>query len=146
MNRQVIVDTGPIVALLNGRDRHHAWAVRQFADIEPPLLTCEPVISEACFLLDQTKEGSAAVFEMLLRQAMAIRFRLDEHLREVHSLRTKYVDVPMSVADASLVRMAERFERSSVLTLDSDFVRYRKHVRHVIPLILPVDVRTRPKR
>ena len=141
MKQQVIVDTGPIVALLDRRDRHHAWAVGQFADVEPPLLTCEAVVSEACFLLDQTRAGSSAVFEMLVRQAMAIRFRLDEQLKEVHALRVKYADVPMSVADASLVRMAEQLSRSSVLTLDADFRVYRKHGRHVIPLILPGKAR-----
>lgn len=141
MKQQVIVDTGPIVALIDANDRHHAWAVAQFADVEPPLLTCEPVISEACFLLDQTRAGSSAVFEMLLRQAIALRFRLDDQLKEVHALRAKYSDVPMSVADASLVRMAEQLSRSPVMTLDGDFKLYRKHGRHVIPLILPADAR-----
>ena len=78
MKRQVILDTGPLVALLDARDRHHAWAVAQWADIEPPLLTCESVISEACFLLDQTRAGSAAVFEMLVRKVIAPTFRMDE--------------------------------------------------------------------
>ena len=137
MKRQGILDTGPLVALLDARDRHHAWAVAQWAEIEPPLLTCEAVISEACFLLDQTDRGSAAIFEMLLRHAIALAFRLDEHLKEVGQLRTKYADVPMSVADASLVRMAEQFNRSPVLTLDADFKVYRKHGRRIIPLILP---------
>jgi len=141
VKREVIVDTGPIVALLDARDRHHRWAVAQFADVEPPLLTCESVISEACFLLDQTKAGSASVFAMLLRQVIALRFRLDEQMNEVGTLRAKYADVPMSVADASLVRMAEQFNRSSVLTLDGDFRLYRKHGRHIIPLILPAESR-----
>ncbi len=74
---------------------------------------------------------------MLLRRAVALSFRLDEHLKEVHQLRAKYADVPMSVADASLVRMAEQLSRSAVLTLDEDFRIYRKHGRRVIPLILP---------
>lgn len=137
MKRQVILDTGPLVALLDARDRHHEWAVAQWGDIEPPLLTCESVISEACFLLDQTSAGSAGIFEMLLRKAIALSFRLDEHVKEVHELRAKYSDVPMSVADASLVRMAEQFNRSAMLTLDTDFKIYRKHGRRVIPLIVP---------
>jgi len=137
VKREVILDTGPLVALLNSRDRHYRWAVRQWADIEAPLLTCESVISEACFLLDQTRMGSAAVFEMLVRRAIAIRFRLDEQLEEVRRLRAKYADSPMSVADASLVRMAEQYDRSAVLTLDDHFRIYRKHGRRVIPLIVP---------
>ena len=139
MKKQVVLDTGPLVALLDARDRHHKWSVAQWADIEPPLLTCESVISEACFLLDQTRAGSAAVFEMLVRKVVALSFHLDEQLKEVQALRTKYSDVPMSVADASLVRMAEQFSRSALLTLDGDFKVYRKHGRYVIPLILPAE-------
>ena len=137
MKQQVILDTGPLVALLDARDRHHRWAVAQWAEVEPPLLTCESVISEACFLLDQTRAGSAAVFAMLVRKVVAVSFHLDEQVEEVQALRTKYRDVPMSVADASLVRMAEQFGRSAILTLDGDFKVYRKHGRFVIPLILP---------
>ncbi|WP_071783249.1 PIN domain-containing protein [Rubidibacter lacunae] len=51
MKRRSILDTGPLVALLNRRDRHHQWATLQWAEIEPPLLTCESVLSEALFLL-----------------------------------------------------------------------------------------------
>ena len=137
MKQQVILDTGPLVALLDARDRHHRWAVAQWAEVEPPLLTCESVISEACFLLDQTRAGSAAVFAMLVRKVVAVSFHLDEQVEEVQALRTKYRDVPMSVADASLVRMAEQLGRSAILTLDGDFKVYRKHGRFVIPLILP---------
>jgi len=134
---RVILDTGPLVALVDARDKDHEWAVVQWSDIEPPLLTCESVISEACFLLDQTRTGSASVFEMLLRKAIAISFRLEDHVKEVRTLREKYPDVPMSVADACLVRMAEQSTRSAVLTLDRDFKIYRKHGRQVIPLIVP---------
>ena len=133
----MILDTGPLVALVDGRDRDHEWAIAQSSDIEPPLLTCESVISEACFLLDQTRAGSAAVFEMLLRNAIMLNFRLSDHLKEIHALRAKYAAVPMSLADASLVRMAEQFGRSAILTLDGDFKIYRKHGRYVIPLIIP---------
>lgn len=131
--------------MVDAGDRDHKWAVAQWAEIEPPLLTCEAVIAEACFLLDQTRAGSAAVFEMLVRRAVAVSVRLDEHLREVQALRAKYADVPMPVADASLVRMAEQLSRSAVLTLDRDFTRYRKHARHIIPLIMP-EARRRQAR
>src|SRR5262249_47970581 len=112
VRQRVILDTGPLVALIDARDGHHRWSVARWADIEPPLLTCESVISEACFLLDQTRTGAGPVFEMLLRKAIAVPFRLDGHLKEIHALRKKYSDVPMSVADASLVRMAEEFADS----------------------------------
>ncbi len=51
MKKQVIVDTGVLVAILNKNDHYHAWAVQQFAKIEPPLLTCEAVLSECSYLL-----------------------------------------------------------------------------------------------
>jgi uncharacterized protein len=137
VKREVILDTGPLVALIDAHDRHHIWAVQQWADIEPPLLTCESVISEACFLLDQIHTGGAPVFEMLARNAVTIAFRLADHVAGVRALLRKYADVPMSVADASLVRMAEEKPQSPIITLDRDFQLYRKHGRQVIPLVAP---------
>ena len=137
MRRNVILDTGPVVALLNARDKDHAWAVAQWSEIEPPMLTCESVISEACFLLRQTRTGGMPVLEMLARRAIGIPFRLEENARSVRTLMRKYVDVPMSAADACLVCMAELVANSSVLTLDRDFKVYRKHGRQVIPVVMP---------
>ena len=137
MKRAVILDTGPLVALVNARDSHHDWSVAQWRQIEPPLLTCESVISEACFLLRQTRSGAAPVLEMLARSALTTSFRLSEHARNIRSLMRKYSDVPMSVADACLVRMSEIIGHSTVLTLDRDFKLYRKHGRQVIPLMIP---------
>ena len=51
MKQQVLADTGPLVALINKRDRHHAWASDQATRLPAPFLTCEAVLSEACFLL-----------------------------------------------------------------------------------------------
>ena len=70
MKRNAILDTGPIVALIDAADRDHLWSVQQWSDIEPPMLTCESVISEACFLLNQIDSGTEAVFEMLSRKAV----------------------------------------------------------------------------
>ena len=139
MRTRVILDTGPLVALVDRRDKDHEWTVAQWSDIAPPLLTCESVISEACFLLEQTPTGAAPVFEMLVRKAIALPFQLEDHLKEVRALCEKYSDIPMSVADACLVRMAEQSAQSVVLTLDRDFKIYRKHGRQVIPLIVPGD-------
>ena len=141
----MILDTGPLVALVDGRDKDHVWSVAQWSDIEPPLLTCESVISEACFLLARTRAGGTPVLEMLARGALVIAFRLDEHVRGVRTLMRKYADVPMSLADACLVRMAEVTAHGMVLTLDRDFTIYRRHGRQVIPLVIPAS-RTRQAR
>ena len=137
MRRAIILDTGPLVALIDRRDKDHDWAVAQWGEIEPPLLTCESVISEAAFLLGRTTTGGAPVLEMLVRSALSTPFRLDEHSRPVRTLMRKYAEVPMSVADACLVRMAELTPHGTVLTLDRDFGIYRKHGRQVIPLLIP---------
>ena len=137
VRRAVILDTGPLVALVDARDQDHGWTVDQWSQIEPPLITCESVISEACFLLAQTRTGGAPVLEMLARHVLSLPFRLEDHGRTVRALMRKYADVPMSLADACLVRLAEVTIHSTVLTLDRDFKVYRKHGRQVIPLIIP---------
>ncbi|MGO9021090.1 MAG: type II toxin-antitoxin system VapC family toxin [Syntrophobacteraceae bacterium] len=137
MKRQVILDTGPLVAFLNGRDKYHDWAKNQWAQIQPPLLTCEAVISEACFLLRQWEEGAGSVFELLQRKVLDISFCLPDHIVPVTVLIKKYWNVPISLADACLVRMAELYDTSSIMTIDADFRIYRKHKRRIIPLLAP---------
>jgi predicted nucleic acid-binding protein len=137
MKQRVILDTGPLVALINGSDNHYRWAKLQFAHIRPPLLSCEAVISEACFLLRNHQGGQKAVFEILRRDILHIPFRLSEHVNQVAWLLDKYSDVPMSLADACLVRLTELYAESSVLTLDSDFSIYRKNKKQIIPILSP---------
>jgi uncharacterized protein len=135
--RPVIIDTGPLVALLNGRDQHHQWARDLLDTIKPPLLTCESVLSEACFLLGQTPGGAQAVMQLLHRQIVEISFSLREEATHIGQLMKKYDNVPMSLADACLVRMSETHADSQVLTLDEDFRIYRKERRQQIPLLIP---------
>jgi predicted nucleic acid-binding protein len=137
MKTGVILDTGPLVALLNRRDRYHTWAVAQWNQFSPPLITCEAVLSEACFLLRHRPNGVDAVMELLQRQAVAIAFRLEDHSEPVARLLKKYRSMPMSLADACLVRMSEQESKRVVFTLDSDFTLYRRNSRQVIPTVMP---------
>ena len=137
MKRDVLLDTGPLVAFLNRRDDYGDWVVQQWRQITPPLLTCEAVISEACFLLGETKGRGDAVMQLLERGVIHIPFHLEEHIQPVKKLLVKYQSVPMSLADVCLVRMSELHSSSQVLTLDSDFNVYRKHGRQTIPPIMP---------
>ncbi len=137
MRKNVILDTGPLVALLNRRDRHHHWAKDQWAEIDPPLLTCEPVLAEACVLVQPFAGGQTAVLEMVRRSVLDLSFGLAEEAAAVSRLLKKYQDVPMSLADGCLVRMAERHSKSVVLTLDSGFKIYRKYRRQRIPTLSP---------
>jgi predicted nucleic acid-binding protein len=138
MKSDVIVDTGPLVAFLSERDRYHDWVADQMASIEYPIMTCEAVISEACFLLDRQHAHKAYVLlEMIEQGLIRVPFRSEDEVGHIRTLMMKYADVPMSFADACLVRMAEQYENSYVLTLDSDFRIYRKHGRQQIQTIMP---------
>lgn len=133
----VVLDTGPLVALLNARETHHAWVKSQFATLRPPLFTCEPVLTEACHLLRQIPTGREAVLSLLLRGVIAVDLALEAEAEAVEALLRRYRDLPMSLADACLVRMAELNERCRVLTFDSDFEVYRRNVRQPIEVLRP---------
>jgi len=140
MKRDVLLDTGPLVAFINARDKYHNWALLHWAEISPPLLTCEAVISEASFLLRGIKGGQSAVIELLKRNVIHLPIRIDEHLIQIKGLLEKYSDVPMSLADACMVRMSELYPDSILLTMDNDFKVYRRNKRQVIPVLFPPDI------
>ncbi len=135
--KKVLLDTGPLVAFLNKKDQYHNWVLGQFATMNPPLLTCEAVLSEACFLLREYENGAANVLSLLERRLIAIPFHLEDELSSIKILLEKYKDASMSLADGCLVRMAEQISDSFIFTLDSDFKIYRKNKRNVIPTIMP---------
>ncbi len=134
---EIIIDTGPIVALLNKRDRFHEWARETLDGLSPPLLTCEPVLAEASYIVRKLEGGPAAVLDLVTRGVLELPFRVEHELLALRTLITKYASVPMSLADACLVRMAEMRPRAAILTLDSDFAVYRRSGRHVLRLIRP---------
>jgi predicted nucleic acid-binding protein len=137
MKGPVIIDTGPLVAFVNRREAANAWACEQFNRINPPFITCESVISECCFLLQRADKGVDNLMQLLERDVVAIRFDLADELRAVTRLLKRYASVPMSLADACLVRMVEQHSTSPVFTLDTHFRIYRKSGRTVIPTIMP---------
>jgi predicted nucleic acid-binding protein len=126
-----------LVALLNRRDRFHAWTRDVLDTIEPPVFTCEGVLSEACFLLGGAAGGQDAVLELVEREVIKVDLRIDQEISALRLLMKKFADVPMSLADACLVRMTELERASTVLTLDSDFRAYRRNRRQTVPTIMP---------
>jgi len=139
MRPAVLIDTGPLVAILNANDRYHSWSVEQLKKIQGPLLTCEPVLSEAFFLMRTTGNGVEKLWDMLNRQGIKIHFSLAEEMEIIAKLMVKYADQPMSLADACLVRMSELCPGHQVFTLDSDFKLYRRGRNRSIPTISPAD-------
>ena len=133
----VVLDTGPLVALLNRKDTHYAWVVEQSGKLKPPFYSCEAVIAEAHFLLTRHPAGGGRLNQLVRSGKIDLSFSYAEHIDDVHRLMEKYADVPMSFADACVVRIAEVRRRSRVLTIDSDFKRYRKHRDRPLDLIAP---------
>lgn len=135
MAASVLVDAGFLVALLSRRDSHHRWAATQAARYAPPWTTCESVLSEAFFLLGA--RGGPALAALMRRRALRCAFDLSGDFETVLASMHKYADVPMSLADACLVRMTETFPNAVLLTTDRDFRIYRRHGRKAVPCVLP---------
>ena len=122
--------------MLSRRDSHHKWAVQEALENSPPWYTCEAVLSEAYHLLGE--RGGPALNAMLSRRAVVAKFNLDDNVEVVLAFLRKYASVPMSFADACLVRMSETMADPLVLTTDSDFHVYRRHSRQVVPVLCPL--------
>jgi uncharacterized protein len=130
-----IVDSGFLVALLSRRDGNHRWAVAQAQRFPPLWRTCEAALSESFHLLGAG--GGASLAALLRRRALVSSFDLNAELDRALKLMTRYADVPMSLADACLVRMTETLADPVVVTTDSDFRIYRRHNRLAVPCVLP---------
>lgn len=137
MKSQIILDTGVLVALVNRREAYHQWSIQTVANLPYPFFTCEAVITEACFLLQGVYGGEKAVLELVKNRSIIIPFTLREEVDAIQDLIERYKSVPMSLADACLVRMSELIPGSFILTLDSDFYIYRKNKKDTIDIIIP---------
>ncbi|MFY9691292.1 MAG: PIN domain-containing protein [Candidatus Acidiferrales bacterium] len=135
MARNILVDAGFLVALLSRRDTHHEWAATQASEYPPPWSSCEAVLSEAFYLLGE--RGTPSLAALLRRRALMVAFTVAENVEPIVKLLEKYSDVPMSLADACLVRMTETLADPIVMTTDQDFRVYRRHGRQVISCATP---------
>lgn len=138
--RNVVVDAGPIVAWLDAADARHRWAVAQIGRLTPPLLTCEAVLSEAAHLVRRGGGDPASVLALVLKGIVQVGISVQEHAAQLHILMEKYSRIPMSLADACLVRISELVDDPVVMTFDADFQIYRRSGRKVIPLVAPEDI------
>jgi predicted nucleic acid-binding protein len=105
--------------------------------MRPPLLTCEPVLTEAAFLLKREGRDTDPLFELLERGVIRIALTIQEQKADLRTLMRRYRTRPMSLADACLVRLSEIHAAAEVLTLDGDFRIYRRHGNKVIPVRMP---------
>jgi predicted nucleic acid-binding protein len=135
MAASVLVDAGFLVALLMRRDSNHHWAEAEATKYPPPWKTCEAALSEAFFLLGA--RGAPTLVALMRRNGLQCAFNLADDVESILALMLKYGNVPMSLADACLVRMTEILSDPILLTTDSDFRIYRRHSRQAVPCVLP---------
>ena len=133
----VLLDTGPLVSYLSANAREYKWVVEQWRRLEPPMLTCEPVLTEASFLLKREGRDPDAIFELMDRGVIRAAISIQQERADLRALLHRYRNRPISLADACLVRLSEIHAGSVVFTLDSDFRIYRQHGNRVIPLRIP---------
>jgi predicted nucleic acid-binding protein len=122
----VLLDTGPLVALLSANDVNHDRARRLFGECLPPFRCCEAVVAEACFLMRKVHHtGPAEVVALGRRGLYTIAVTAEDHWARLEALLTQYSDRPISFADACLIRCAEIHDEPRIATFDSDFRLYR---------------------
>jgi len=131
-----IADTGFLVAFANRNDAHHDWAVALAEQVDEPLLTCEAVLAEAAYHLQNT----ALVLRMVRDGLVTIAMSCADHWTELEALASRYADRSPDLADLCLIRLSELNPRYSVVTVDrQDFAVYRRGRREVIPTICPPE-------
>jgi uncharacterized protein len=131
---KAIADTGFLVAFLNSHDQHHAWAEELAAQVSEPLLTCESVLTEASYLLNNVP----LVLEVLASGLVELSFSLEDNRAHLSELATRYRQPDL--CDLCVVRMSELFPGHQVITTDrKDFRVYRRNKRDAIPIIAPPE-------
>ena len=122
----MLIDTGPLVALLHADDQNHARCVKALRSLREPFGTVWPVLTEAMYLLNFSWEAQAALWEMIVTESVTILPLEREDAPRMRELMRKYRDLPMDLADAALVRVAERESLRRIFSLDRrDFTVYR---------------------
>jgi uncharacterized protein len=137
MSRLILADTGPLVALFHGADAAHPWALARFQEFREPLATCEAVLTEALHLLRKVPPANFGLLALWERATVRIKFSAESEKDAIRKLLRRFGSVPMSFADACLVRMSEIHSDCAIWTLDSDFRVYRRSGRQSIPLLSP---------
>jgi predicted nucleic acid-binding protein len=132
-----LLDAGPLVAYFHPRDQYHDWARKTFDLDDASFVACEPVLVEAFYLLAKYPNGPDILAQFCESDALRIDFRLLDHMTPIRQLLQKYRVVPMSLADACLVLLAEQHPNATVITTDHDFLVYRTRSRRQIRILAP---------
>lgn len=122
----ILVDVGPLVALLNRNDQHHAACVEALKTIDEPLATVWPAFAEAMYLLHDTPNAPERLWDFAERAEITFLQVAEDDIQRIRALMQKYNDRQMDLADATLVCVAEREGIDRIFTVDrTDFTVYR---------------------
>ena len=136
--KPILLDTGVIVALLDRSERHHRSCVQVLETLAVPLVTCEAVIAESCYLLRGLTGASEAILENVARGTFQIPFQLPCSAPQIQRVFRKYRDQSVSLADACLVHLANQLRTGDILTLDRDFEVYRWGTNKRFDFLIPL--------
>jgi predicted nucleic acid-binding protein len=135
----VLLDTGVIFALLDRREWAHEQCVRVLEGLHRPLVTCEAVIAESCYLLRHRQDAMDAVLANVQSGFFAIPLQLSRSASQIQAILKKYRDTPADFADACLVQLADELDTGDILTLDSDFAHYRWRRNRSFCMLIPLE-------
>ncbi|VXD17240.1 conserved hypothetical protein [Planktothrix serta PCC 8927] len=134
----ILIDTGPLVALIDkGQGATHLQCVETYRKLTGSLLTTWPCFTEAMYFLSELRGWSAQkiLWEFLNRKALYLHSVNETECQRMKVLMEKYQDIPMDLADSSLVATAESQKIKRIFTLDSDFYIYRLYDRDAFEVI-----------
>jgi predicted nucleic acid-binding protein len=137
MSSLILADAGPLVALFNFKDRFHGWAVARFREFDEALVTAEPVFTEALYLLRRVPGGVEKLLTLWQRSALVLSLSAELEKEALLPLMRRFAGLPISFADACLIRLSEIHAQSRIWSVDTDFRVYRRHGRQAIPLLMP---------
>ena len=122
----ILLDAGPMIALLHAGDRHHEACVKTLKAVREPFLTVWPAVTEAMYLLAFSDQAQEALWKLLRSDAVSLADLGKGDFGRIEELMKKYRDLPMDLADAALVRISERERIQTIFTIDRrDFEVYR---------------------
>ena len=136
--KNILVDAGPLIALFDKDDKYHNLVIKFLKQFKGNLVTTWPVITEVTHLLSFNVNVQIDFLEWLKREAITITNLENSHLDRIIQLSKKYSDVPMDLADSSLIIIAELTDIHDIITIDSDYYIYKtKSKKSLNNLLLP---------
>ena len=130
--KNILIDAGPLIALFDKRDSYHTSIISFIPQIKDRLITTWPVIAEVCHMLSFSVPCQLDFLTWCDRGGLKIEDIAETDIKRIIALTKKYNNVPMDLADATLMILAERLEVSEIISIDSDYYVYRTMKKEMV--------------